>query len=553
MEKISGGTMVVRTLKAFGVDTIFGIPSVHNMPIYDAIAREGGIDAITVRHEQGAAGMADGYARATGKTGVCITSTGPGAANAAGGMLEALTASSPVLQVTGQIETPYLDKGKGFLHEAPDQLSMLRAVSGYAERAASTDDIPQALSRAFRATRQGRPQPAAIEIPIDLQYAESAFSLPQADEPPRPEPDPAAIAAAARLIAGAGRPVVWAGGGVISSGASEQVVRLTERLGAPVITTTTGRGSIPEDHPLALGPLFNDRFVRELLATSDSLIAVGTRFQGAHTANWTAKLPENLIHIDVDADVVGRNYPPAVPIVADAKLALAALLSQLGPGARGDADYAAEIFRVRTEARERARQAVEVHLPIMDALRTVLDRDAIVVKDATLPAYTWGNRLLEVYEPRTSIHSTTVAIGPGLALALGARVARPDRQTVLIAGDGGFMLNIAELATAAQYNIGVVILLFNDRGYGVLRNHQDQRFDGRRIGVDLHTPDFLQLAAGFGLQSERVETKEAFRPALERALAADAPVLLDIDELQVGVPLFPSPSQPSMSLTPRAG
>jgi acetolactate synthase-1/2/3 large subunit len=494
--------------------------------------------------------MADGYARATGRTGVCLTSTGPGAANAAGAMLEALTASSPVLHLTGQVELPYLDRNRGFLHEAKDQLAMLRAVTGYAERVTTTEGIPEAVASAFRATRDGRPQPAALEIPIDLQYADADFALPDASEPEPVAPSADEVRALIEALRDAHRPVIWAGGGVVSAGASDELTLLAERLGAPVVTTTTGRGSIPEDHRLALGNLFNDQQIKDLLASSDCLLAVGTRFQGAHTQNWTLKLPDNLIHIDIDRTNIGRNYPARLAVVADARAALSAVLDAF-EGAAADADYTAEVSRVRGETRAKARSQVAVHLPFMDGLRETLDRDAIVVKDATIPAYTWGNRLLEVYEPRTSLHSASVAIGPGLALALGAKLGRPDRQTVLIAGDGGFMLNIAELATAAQYNIGVVILLFNDRGYGVLRNHQDQRFEGRRIGVDLHTPDFVKLAEGFGVKAERVESSAAFRPALEHALEAGGPVLLDIDQLKVGVVQFPSAAQPSMSTTAR--
>jgi acetolactate synthase-1/2/3 large subunit len=407
------------------------------------------------------------------------------------------------------------------------------------------------VARAYRATRAGRPQPVALEIPIDLQYAEADYTAVDTAPDRTAAPSSEEVKTVTAALRRASRPVIWAGGGAVAAGASDALTRLAERLGAPVVTTTTGRGAIPEDHPLALGNLFNDQQIKDLLASADCLLAVGTRFQGAHTANWTLELPANLIHIDVDPGVIGLNYPAAIAVVADARAAIEAVNADLGAEPPVDADYGAEVARIRSETRAKARSQVEVHLPLMDGLRETLARDAIVVKDATIPAYTWGNRLLEVYEPRTSLHSTSVAIGPGLALALGAKLGRPDRQTVLIAGDGGFMLNIAELATAAQYNIGVVILLFNDRGYGVLRNHQDQRFDGRRIAVDLHTPDFVKLAEGFGIKAERVDSVAAYRPALERALAAGGPVLLDIDQLKVGVVQFPSAAQPSMSTTRR--
>ncbi len=544
--------MVTRTLEAFGVDRVFGIVSVHNIPIYDAMAREGGVQPIMVRHEQGAAGMADGYARATGTTGVCITSTGPGAANAAGATLEALAANSPVLHITGQVETPYLDRYRGFLHEAKDQLGMLRAITNYAVRATTTAGIPATLADAMRATRYPHPGPAAIEIPIDLQYAEGEFELPDTTIPSPPPLDDATVSSVVAALRDAHRPVIWAGGGIVAAGASAELTRLAERLGAPVVTTTSGRGSISEEHPLTLGNLFNDQQIKDLLASSDCLLALGTRFQAAHTQNWTLKLPENLVHIDADRANLGRSYTPRIAAVADARASLRAILEALGPDVTTDADYGAEIARIRSETRAKARSQVSAHVQLMDTIRGTLARDAIVVKDATIPAYTWGNRIMEVYEPRTSMHSASVAIGPGLPIALGAKLGRPDRQTVLIAGDGGFMLNIPELATAAQYGIGVVILLFNDRGYGVLRNHQDQRFEGRRFAVDLHTPDFVQLAESMGVAAERVESVAGLRLALEKALVAEGPVLLDIDQLKVGVVQFPSAAQPSMSTSQRA-
>ncbi len=532
---MSGGELIVKTLAAAGVDTVFGIISVHNIPIYDAIHRLGGIRPVPVRHEQAALLMADGYARATGRLGVAITSTGPGAANAMGSMAEAYWAGSPVLHLTGQIESRYLGQSKGFIHEPKDQLALLQAGSKWAGRPHSTEDIPAVLGEAIRRALVGRQRPVAVELPIDFQYADEELDVPVFEGYPRDEPSSDDLARAAEIVAAGRRPLIWAGGGVIAAEASSELRKLAELLGAGVITSINGRGSIPEDHPLCVGALALEEPVQALLGEADVLLAVGTRFQGYNTRNWQLGLPRTMVHLDIDPEEIGRNYPVVQGVVGDAKLGLQELLQLLESGAPVDPGWAERVGRAKAEARGALRARLGPYDRILDDLRTALPRDAIVVKDATIAAYTWGNRLLEVYEPRTSIHSASLAIGPGLPLALGAAVARPDRQVVCIAGDGGFVYNLAELATAVQEKLSVAILLFNDGGYGVLRNIQDQQFEGRRMAsVDLVNPDFVKLADAFGVPSRRVESAERFAPALREALAASGPALVEIDVRAVG-------------------
>jgi acetolactate synthase-1/2/3 large subunit len=534
MPNLSGGEAVLETLKAAGVDKVFGIISVHNIPIYDAIARLGGIEPICVRHEQGAIYMADGYARASGRIGVAISSTGPGAANAVGALFEAQNASSPVLHITGQVDSAYLGKGKGYLHEAKDQPAMLRAVSRHHDLLDSTAAIPGAIARAIEAVTTGRPGPASLEIPIDLQYARAEVNLPVFEGFPRRGPGQDGVRRAAEMLAAAEQPVIWAGGGAVSANAAAEVRALAERLGAPVVTTVNGRGALPEDHPLSFGTLLADPGVREAVQGADVLLAVGTRFQGGATNNWQLRLPEKLIHVDVDAAEIGRSYPAALAINADARLALQALLRALPADHRRDA-YVAECRRIRDAAWETARSRLpEAWLRLMDDLRAALPRDATVVRDATIPVYIRGNRLFPIYEPRTSIYTTSGAIGPGLPLAIGAKLGRPDRPCVALCGDGGFMLNLSELATAVQHEVAVKVLLFNDGGYGVLRGIQDFQFEGRHVAVDLATPDFPRVCEGFGVWARRVDSPAAFRPALEAALAVQGPALLDIDTAAFG-------------------
>jgi acetolactate synthase-1/2/3 large subunit len=528
MQEMTGGEAVVAALKAIGVEHVFGIVSVHNIPIYDAILRDGAIEPISVRHEQGAVHAADGYSRATGKLGVAIVSTGPGTMNSMPGLFEAGFASSRVLLITGQIDSGWYSKGKGFLHEAPRQMDTLRSVTRLAESVRRTEDIADTVVRVARDVMTGRPQPGAIEIPIDHQYARANVDVPHVEAWPRQQPGKESVAAAAEALSKAKRPLIWAGGGVITAEASAELRQLAETLNAPVVTSVNGRGALPEDHPLCLGPLSNDPALDRAIAEANAVFAVGTRFQGGATRNWSLQIPGKLIHLDADPAVIGRNYSPAVSVVADARLGLAAILKAL-TGKEADADYAASASQAASGARQAIRTQIGPdYAAIMDTMREILPRDANIVRDATVPAYLWGNRLLPILEPRTSMMSTSAAIGPGLPLAIGAAIGS-GRVTALIQGDGGFMLNIAELATAAQYGAPVVVCLFNDGGYGVLRTIQARTFEGRQTGVELGKPDFTAIAKGMGVAAESVSGVDAFRAAFKRAVASRSPALLDID------------------------
>jgi len=524
----TGADLAYRALRALDVEHVFGIVSVHNIPIYDAILRRGGIKPIDMRHEQAAVHAADGYARAGGKLGVAITSTGPGACNAVPGLFEAGFASSPVLMLTGQIDTPYLGKAKGFLHEAERQLEMLRTVTRRSEQVRRADEIAEVIVRVANDAIRPRPQPGAVEIPIDLQYQSIGEIRIDAIARTTPPVDAKAVADAARLIGETSRRVIWAGGGVVSGNASAELQRLAEALGAPVFTSGNGRGAIPEDHALAMGPLTAQAELRDTLTNAELVIAVGARFQGGATGNWSLKLPGKLIHIDADPAVVNRNYPADVAIVGAAQPALAALLAALN-AEPGDPEYLRDAQQRRDQARAAIRaQMGPDHQRVMDAIRRGLPRQGNVVRDATVPAYIWGNRLLPILTPRTSLSTTSAAIGPGLPLAIGAAVAT-NQKTVVIQGDGGFMLSIGELATAAQYSLPIVVCVFNDGGYGVLRAIQGMRFDGRTTGVDIKTPDFVRVAEGMGVQAEYVRGAADFEAAFGRAMAHAGPVLLDID------------------------
>lgn len=529
MREITGGDAVYETLRGLGVEHVFGIVSVHNIPMYDAILRGGGIMPVGVRHEQGALHAADGYSRATGKLGVAITSTGPGATNSMTGLFEASFASSRVLMITGQIDSTFYGKGRGFLHEAENQLQMLRTVTGRTESIRRPEEIGETIFRAAADVMTGRPRPAAVEIPVDFQYARADINIPAVEGWPQPRPPRAAIEQAAELLRGAKRPIIWAGGGVITADASASLVKLAEALRAPVFTSINGRGAIPEDHPLAMGPLPQQPQFAPVIDDADVVLAVGTRFQAGATRNWTLKIPGKLIHLDADPGVIGRSYVPEVAIAGDARLGLAAILQSLDGRDAGDAAFLDRAQAIRDGVREQIRRDIGPdYSAIMDSMRELLPEDGNIVRDATVPAYLWGNRAIPILKPRTSLHPTSAAIGPALPLAIGAAIGS-GKKTAIIQGDGGFMLNIGELATAVQYNLPVIICVFNDRGYGVLRSIEGRTFEGRQFGVDLATPDFAMVARGMGMHGEVVSGVDAFRDAFGRAVAADGPVLLDID------------------------
>ncbi len=534
--KRTGADVVAEALQTLRVRHAFCIVSIHNMPLLDAINRLAFTRLIDVRHEQAGAHAADGYARATGELGVMLASTGPGTTNTVTGLYEAAYASSRVLLITGQAETGFYGRGLGYVHEADQQVAMLRTVTCAVESPKRACDIAPLLAHVVAEMSRGRGQPGALEIPIDLQYAdagEQRFTAPSV----RPNaPDPAALTAALAVLKGARRRVIVAGGGVIAAGAGAALQALARRLGAPVLTTVNGRGAIPEDDALSLGNLYQSRGVAAAIASADVTLAVGTRFQaGVDGANHRLKPPGALVHIDVDPGVIGRAHPVAVAVVGDAGLALTALNaqldSQLEHASPNDAQFNAALFEVRDGVRASLRGRIGAdYAAIMDLMRAGLPNDGNVVRDTTVPAYNFGNQLLPILHPRTSMSPTSGAIGPGLPLAIGAAIGS-GRRTLVIHGDGGFMFHATELATAAQYAVPVIVCVFNDRGYGVLRGLQANRFEGRINETDLGRVDFVQLAASMGVPGRIVRSVADFETGYRTALATAGPYLLEIDML----------------------
>ncbi len=543
MATMTGGEAIVVALEALGVRHVFGIVSVHNLPIVDALSRSATVNMVEVRHEQGAVHAADGYARATGGLGVALASTGPGTANTMGGLFEAQYASSRVLLLTGQTETTWYGKGRGTIHEAEHQTDMLRTLCRSVTHVRHHASLVDAVFATARDVCTGRPQPGAVEVPIDLQYATGSVDV---GEPPRPllqAPDAAALERAAALLGSARRPLIWAGGGVITSGAAAELTALAERLGAPVLTSVEGRGAIPEDHDLAVGPHADLTVLDPIIATADAVLAVGTRFQLGSNVAKALSIPGPLVHLDADPTVIDLVHPVTIPLVGDARLGLVALL-QATTGSSADPAFAEQARQARAAAEADAREAMGPdHERIAEIIRSALPRDGIVVKDATVAAYAWANRTLPVYEARTALRPVSMAIGPGLPLAVGACLGS-GRRTVLVQGDGGLMLSVGELATAVQQHIPLVTCVFNDRGYGILRFVQDLALGGRRSAVDLVTPDFAELAESMGMPGERAATTDEFAVAFGRALERSGPTLIDVDITKLA-PMTIRPQRPT--------
>jgi acetolactate synthase I/II/III large subunit len=533
-EQCNGGDVIVQVLKAAGVEYVFGIISIHNIPIYDAIARHGGIKTITNRSEPGAVNMADGYAKAAGRLGVVITSTGSGAGNAAGSLIEAQTNGTPLLHITGQIDSPYLDQDKGFIHEAKDQLGMLKAISKDAFRVRSVGSLAATIQYAIELAQTAPTGVVSVEIPIDIQ--KMMLSAPELhfNTRSRLAPHLSAVKEAAGILLSAKRPLIWSGNGVIQAEATEELTRLAEMWGAGVLTSQAGRGAIPEDHPQCIGNFAYNSAIRDFITSCDVLLAVGTRFRGSETRVWQLPLPRTIVQIDVDQLAIGRNYQAAVGCIGDAKLALQALIQECSGKVKRDSSYLQEVLQARNACRDALRATLGPYDQLCDDLRNSLNQDAILVVDVTISATIWGSRLFPVYGPRQYIHAAGGGIGQGLQMGLGTRLGQPTRQVVVIVGDGGFQVNLGELGTAVQEGIDVVIVLFNDSGYGILRNIQNRVFEGRHIGVDLQGLNIEKLCVAYGIAYYPITSATMFRPAITTALKSGRLSLLEVDMTAIG-------------------
>ena len=539
MAEMSAARALVESLRAQGVDTVFGIISSHTMEIFDALYdHRDTIRSISARHEHAAAMMADGYARASGKPGICLTSTGPGAANAMGGLGEAYFASSPVLTITSTPEEALYERGLGTMHETKDQLGMLSTVTQHSVHVSRAQDTPEQVRAAFERFQRRRPRPIAIEIPVDVQEHVAEVEIPPQVRVPAAAADEDAVGAAAEILAAGGRVGVLAGTGVHRSGAAPELTRLVERLGAPVFTTANGKGAIPEDHPLSLG-MYGGEYnfppggledPRQVFADSlETLLVVGSSLSYFRAKSQGLPQPPRLIHLDIDPASMDKWYTADVPLVGDAKTVLDQLIAALSSrNLQSDAAFEREVGETRRRIIDFKRRTMPNETEIMTAIRAVAARDAIFVGDVGVCNHRGANYCLEIYAQRSYIAPAWGGLGFGLPAAAGAQAAAPDRQVICITGDGGVQFNIQELGTCVQYGLKPVILVFNDNAWGLLRQYQENRYDGRYIASDLRSPDFARLAAAYGARGVRAATLAEMVEALEEALNAETVTVIDV-------------------------
>jgi acetolactate synthase-1/2/3 large subunit len=519
---------VVEALRAEGVRHVFGIPGVHNLAIYDALLRQSEITHVLCRHEAGAGFMADGYARSTGRPGVAIVTSGPGATNTLTPLVESYAGSMPVVVVMSDIQSTMVGRDAGSLHEVPNQIDCFRPVTRMAEAIIRADEIPGTLAGAFDLLRTGRPGPIAISIPFDFLNGEVEATLPPRGASRRPPCHVADVERAVGRLRAARRPLLVAGGGVVSAGAEDELRALARRLGAPVLTTVMGRGALAEDDPLWHAVMPNKRATEEVFRAADVVLVVGCRLAARSTQGLLLNLAftsdQTLIHLDIDVSVIGKLFTTQVGIVGDAKDGLARILEALGPGAAGASWDPAWLAKLKTAASPRYTGEVS---GFIETLRAALPPAAIVVNDQTGINY-WMEWRFPVLRSRTFLDPVgSATLGYGLPAAIGAQIAHPDRPVVAVLGDGGFMFSLNELATAVKYRLPLAIVLMNDDRYGAIEWLQDKMF--KRSGeTELANPDFPALARSFGARGERLPSVAALPDALARAFKVAAPTLLEL-------------------------
>jgi len=522
MARMTGGQALVELLRQRGVDTIFALPGVQNDALFAALydARNA-VRVIHPRHEQAAAYMAYGYAKASGRVGAYAVVPGPGVLNTTAALATAYAANAPVLCLSGQIPLAMIGRGLGFLHEIPDQLGILQRLTKWAARIEHPAAAPHLVDEAFRQMLSGRKRPVALEVPLDVlaQPAEVTLGTPSEPEPP-PIADSALIEKAAAALLQSKRPLLIVGGGAQAAGA--EILALAERLQAPVISSNSGKGAIDERHPLAANLALGHR----LWAEADLVLAIGTRLQ-PQFVSWGIDEALPLIRIDIDAAEMSRMRRPAVGIVADAAAALAAIDAALGPRLALRPSRATAIAETRAVA-ERELATLSPQREFAAAMREALPEDGIYVDELTQVSYV-ARLTFPAYRPRSFIDSGYQGtLGYGFATALGAKIACPERPVLSVSGDGGFMYTAPELATAVLHGIAVVAVVFVDDAFGNVRRIQRDDYQGRVIASELHNPDFAALATVFGAAGARARTPAELGREIRAALKRTGPTVIEV-------------------------
>ncbi|PYM16765.1 MAG: thiamine pyrophosphate-binding protein [Candidatus Rokuibacteriota bacterium] len=531
MATMTGGEALVQSLVREGVTTVFGLPGVQLYGVIAALRDEPRIRFITTRHEQATSFMADGYARAGGTIGTALVVPGPGLLNAASGLSTAYSASSPVLMIAGQAPKAQIGKNIGVLHEVNDQLDAIAPVSKWRHRILEVKDVPAAVRDAFVQLRTGRPRPVVIDMPPDTMQAEDDVELLAPASVTRPAADGRSLDAAAASLLAAARPAIYAGGGVHASAAHEALWAVADHLQAAVAESAEGKGAISDASDLSLGAaVWSGSPLRRYLEAADVILVVGSRLaQGAFRPD------QQVIQIEIDPDEVGRNHAKTLGLVGDARATLEQLLERLRSASAPRESRKAE--RETLRATIAVTQTQEPQASILSSLRAGVPEDAVLIAGMTQIGY-YSRPFWPVYGPRTYLTSSYSGnLGFEFPLGLGAKVASPKRAVVAVSGDGGFLYGAQELATAAQYRINLVTVVFNDNAYGNVARDLDDGWGGS-FGADLVNPDFMKLADAYGVVGMRAKTPTDVGKLVRDAIELDRPVLIEVPVDRMPRPLF---------------
>ncbi|MBY4596921.1 thiamine pyrophosphate-binding protein [Ottowia caeni] len=537
------GELVADCLYFNGVRTVFGMISVHNLPIMDGIAKRRELRMVMTRGETGAAHMADGCARVGKRLGAVVTSTGPGASNAVPGLVEARFANTPLLHITGQTLTQYVDRNQGTVHDIPDQLGMLRSVSKAAFRIRSVQEALPILKQAILLANTAPCGPVSVEIPIDIQrsqahrrYAEHEFRAPQ---PQLQQPVDTDLDRLAELVLNAKRPMLRIGRGAL--GATAEVSELLE-MGFGLTTSWGGRGVVSEEHPQNLGSLngVGIPIVEALYEEVDLMLVVGSGIRSAETLDMKVKLPARLVQIDIEPQADGRTYPTQHFICGEAAAALSGLIHRIKGRMNVDQSFVQKFKQVKIEARAEFAKSLGPYETFSAQLREAMPKDVIFARDITLSNSTWGYRLFPMHSPRENVYPASSGLGQGVQLAIGSAL-EAGSKVVTLTGDGGFFFNLAELWTAVQEKLEIVFIVMNDSGYGVIKHMQTAMFEGRHQFVDLAGPDLMGLAKLAGMPGWRVTEADKFGATVAQAMQVKGPSIVEVDMHAVGAfpPYYP--------------
>ncbi len=513
--ELSTGEALVGLLEAYGVDTIFGIPGVHNVEMYRALPRSG-IKHILVRHEQGAGFMADGYARATGKPGVCFTITGPGLTNILTPLGQAWSDSSSVLVISSALDIKDSAQGRGRLHEMLDQRGAAATVTSLHMRAYTPKDVRDCIARAFANFASQRPRPAYLEIPLDLLKEPAGDGWTARGLPTLASPSQAQVARAVEKLNGASRPLIVLGGGALHAGAA--AIRIAERLKAPIITTTAGKGAVPADHPLCLGYVMGREGAWDMLASSDAILVAGSELSETDFWNDDVVIGHNLIRIDIDPAALGRPHNAEIAILGDCGEALAAIAAAVSekPGASSASFDLGEPDPLRAMLTK-----------ALAVIREALPPETVICSDMTQIAYA-ANEIFPVSKPRTWLHPVGFGtLGFALPAGIGAKFGVGETPVAVLIGDYGIQYTINELGTAAEHKLPIVILMWNNDALGQIRDDMVNK-GIQPNAVTLRNPDFQMLAKAYGLNAEKPANLKALADAIKAALTAEAPTLIEM-------------------------